>query len=90
MNDNEKPKQKPVHELRLGRIRVTIWARNNGSGGTEHYTVISRLYKDDEGKWAQASGFWPEDLPVVNKLNERAMLWIWKQKSGHLSAKIDD
>ncbi|MCA9008485.1 MAG: hypothetical protein KDB01_02005 [Planctomycetaceae bacterium] len=74
-------KQKPVHEIRLGRIRAAIWGHNNASGGTEYYTVISRVYKDDEGKWAQSHGYWPEDLPVANKVGEMALIWIWKQKA---------
>lgn len=83
-------KQRPVHEVRLGRIRVTIWGRTGGSGSPEYYSVPSRLYKDDEDNWAQTDGFWPEDLPVLMKLLDMAAIWIWKQKSKGLSARIDD
>ena len=38
-------KQKPVHEIRMGRIKAAIWA-NETDNGTRHNVVITRLYKD--------------------------------------------
>lgn len=79
MDDNEK--QRPVHEYRLGRIRLTIWGRDGGSDGVEYYSVISRLYKNDEDEWSHAYGFWPEDLPIVLKLVRNSDDWICKRKT---------
>ncbi len=35
-------KQKPVHEVRMGRIKAAIWA-NNTDNGTRHNVTITRL-----------------------------------------------
>lgn len=37
-------KAKPVHEVRLGRIKAAIWA-NETENGVRHNVTISRLYK---------------------------------------------
>ena len=43
-------KTRPVHELRLGRIRAAIW-ENETPNGMLHNVTVSRLYKDgDEWK----------------------------------------
>lgn len=85
----EKEKQKPAHELRLGRIRVTIWARKSGNSSIEYYSVPMRLFKDDEDQWNQINGYWPEDLPILTKLSEMASLWIWRKKAMD-AAQIED
>jgi len=39
------PKAKPVHEVRLGRIKAAIW-RNDTQNGPLYNVTIVRLYKD--------------------------------------------
>ena len=39
-------KQKPVHEIRLGRIRAAIWANQTDSGEIWFNVTVSRLYND--------------------------------------------
>ena len=41
---------KPVHELRLGRIRAAVWL-NETDNGSRYNVQISRLYKDKNDKW---------------------------------------
>ncbi len=49
----ENGKQRPAHEIRLGRIKATIWANQNDNG-TWYNVTLSRSYKDgDEWKWVQ-------------------------------------
>ena len=40
---NQPSKQKPAHEIRLGRIKATIW-ENETENGTRHYVTVSRIY----------------------------------------------
>ena len=42
-------KSKPVHEVRLGRVRAAIW-ENETSNGARHNVTFSRLYRDEQGK----------------------------------------
>jgi aryl-phospho-beta-D-glucosidase BglC (GH1 family) len=72
-------KQKPVNEIRLGRIRAAIWANQ-----TEHREVwfnvtVTRLYKDGD-QWKDTATFRRDDLPIVAKVVDMAYAWIWGQE----------
>lgn len=72
----QKTKSKPVHEIRLGRIRAAIWA-NNTQNGTKHNVTVSRLYKDGDD-WKDSSSFGRDDLPLVSKVVDQAHTWIFE------------
>ena len=42
--------QKPVAEVRIGRVKATIWP-NGTEEQPRHNVTFSRLYKDDAGEW---------------------------------------
>jgi hypothetical protein len=71
------PKQKPIHEIRLGRIRAAIW-ENKTQNGSMHNVTITRLYKDDEG-WKDSTSFGRDDLPLVAKVADLVHTWIFQQ-----------
>ena len=50
-----KTKQQPVHEVRLGAIKATIW-ENQTTAGMRHNVTVSRSYKDGE-EWKQTESF---------------------------------
>ena len=70
-------KAKPVHEIRLGRIRAAIW-ENPTQNGNMYNVTITRLYKD-EGGWKDSSSFGRDDLPLVAKVVDLAHSWIFQQ-----------
>ena len=70
-------KQKPVHEIRMGRIKAAIWA-NETDNGTRHNVVITRLYKDGD-EWKTSTSFGREELPLVAKVADMAHSWIYQQ-----------
>lgn len=70
-------KQKPAHEIRLGKIKATIWA-NDTANGTRHNVTVSRLYKEGD-EWKQSDSFGRDDLPVVAKALDMAHTWIFEQ-----------
>ena len=72
-------KQKPAHEIRLGRVKATIW-ENETDQGTRHNVTVSRLYRDGD-EWKQSSSFGRDDLPLVAKVADLAHLWIYEQAS---------
>lgn len=49
-------KQKPVHEIRLGRIRAAIWANQTDSGEIWFNVTVSRLYNDGN-RWQQSASY---------------------------------
>ena len=69
-------KQKPVHEVRLGRIKAAIWA-NDTDNGTRHNVTITRLYKDGD-EWKTSTNFGREELPLVAKVADLAHTWIFQ------------
>lgn len=74
---------RPVHEVRLGRIRAAIWS-NSTETGTRHNVTISRLYKDEQsGEWRDSSSFGRDDLPLVAKVCDLAHTWIYQQASNN-------
>ena len=69
-------KQKPVHEIRMGRIKAAIWA-NETDNGTRHNVTITRLYKDGD-EWKTSTSFGREELPLVAKVADMAHTWIYQ------------
>ena len=71
---------KPSHEVRLGRIRATIWANENGQDDVWFNVTVSRLYNDGDS-WKDSSTFRRDDLPVVAKAMDMAYAWIWSSQA---------
>jgi len=69
-------KARPVHEIRLGRIRAALW-ENTTEKGVRHNVTVSRLYKDGE-QWKDSTSFGREDLPLVMKVLDLAHTWIYE------------
>ena len=69
-------KQKPVHEIRLGRVKAAIWG-NETDNGTRHNVTITRLYKDGD-EWKTSTSFGREELPLVAKIADMAHTWIYQ------------
>ncbi len=74
---DQKTKSKPVHEIRLGRVRAAVWL-NDTEGGLRYNVQISRLYKDKQDKWKDSTSFGREDLPLVAKVADMAMVWVYE------------
>ena len=68
---------RPVHEVRLGRIKAAI-GENDTQNGTRHNVTVSRLYKDGEA-WKDSTSFGRDDLPLVAKVVDQAHSWIFNQ-----------
>ena len=73
----ESAKQRPAHEIRLGRIKATIWG-NQGDNGTWYNVTLSRNYKDGE-EWKSSVSFGRDELLTVAKAADMANSWIHGQ-----------
>ena len=71
-------KKKPVHEVRLGRVRAAVW-ENDTKNGAMHNVTLTRLYKDDDNNWADSTSFGRDDLPLLAKVADQAHTWIFEQ-----------
>ena len=67
------------HDIRLGRIKATIWA-NATDKGTRFNVKFGRLYKDGT-EWRTSDSFGREDLLLVAKVADLAHTWIYEQSS---------
>jgi len=72
---------KPVHEVRLGRIKAAIW-ENETQTGTRHNVTFQRIYRDEGGQWNASDSFGRDDLPLVAKVADLAHTWIFQQGQG--------
>lgn len=70
--------QRPIHEVRIGRIKAAIW-RNETESGPRFNVTFGRVYKTDDG-WESTDSFGRDDLLVVAKVADLAHTWIHQQK----------
>lgn len=78
-----KNKQKPAHEIRLGRIKAVVWENEVEGGGVRHNVQIQRLYKDGD-QWKDSTSFGRDDLPLVAKVADMAHSWVFQQNGSAL------
>ena len=72
-------RQRPAHEVRLGRIKAAIWA-NSTDQGVRYNVTLTRLYKDQEsGEWRTSASFGRDDLLLVAQVCEMALVWLYQQ-----------
>ena len=69
--------KRPIHEIRMGRVRAAIW-ENDTQNGTRHNVTFSRLYRDGE-QWKDSSSFGRDDLPLLVKVADQVHSWIYQQ-----------
>ena len=60
-------KQKPVNEIRLGRIQAAIWANQTEQRDVWFNVTVTRLYKEGD-QWKDTTTFRRDDLPIVAKV----------------------
>ena len=64
----------PVHDIRLGLIKASIW-RNQTKSGERHNVTITRLYKNGD-TWKESGHFGRDDLLLVAKVADLAHTWV--------------
>ena len=62
--------QKPVDEIRIGRVKATIW-RNGTDEQPRHNVTFSRIYKEGD-QWKSTQSFGRNDLLVLAKVADLA------------------
>ena len=62
---------RPVDDVRIDRVKATIWRNNTKDGKALFNTVFSRLYKDGDA-WQSTPSFGRHDLLLVAKVADLA------------------
>ena len=70
-------KTRPVHEIRLGLIKASIW-HNMTRAGERFNVTLTRLYRNGD-VWSQSSHLGRDDLLVAAKILDMAHTWIYLQ-----------
>ena len=74
---------RPAHEIKVGRIRASIWTNRSNNGGDWFNVSLSRSYRDGD-EWKDSASFRRDDLPLVSKVAELAYAWIWKNRESEV------
>ena len=69
--------KRPVHEVRMGRIKAAVW-ENDTQNGPRHNVTFSRLYKDGD-QWKDSQSYGRDDLPLLAKVADQAHTWIFEE-----------
>ncbi len=74
MPEKTEKRQKPVHEIRLGRVKATFWENQPKDEGKAPYQTVafSRLYKNEKDEWRDAHSFSASDLLLLSKVADAA------------------
>lgn len=70
-----KQDQTPIKILRSGRISAAIFQRQSdrqGQNRTEHEICIRKRYKDAQGQWRSTETLYPDELPRLAAIAQRA------------------
>ena len=71
------PPNRPVDDVRIGRVKATIW-RNEAEDGKPRYNVVfARLYKDG-GTWQSTQSFGRNNLLLLAKVADLAYMRVLK------------
>ena len=76
---------KPVHEIRMGRVKAAIWENEIQGGGIRHNVTVQRIYKDDQQIWQTTDSFGRDDLPLLAKVVDQAHTWIYQNGNSQAS-----
>lgn len=80
-NDRAADKVKPVHEIRMGKVKAAVWANEIEGGTIRHNVTFSRIYKDGDNQWQSSSSFGRDELPLLAKVADLAHTWIFQNGS---------
>ncbi len=70
-------RDKPIHDIRMGAIKVAIW-RNETQNGVRYNTTFCRIYRDGN-EWKTTESYGRDDLLVLAKVADQAHTWICAQ-----------
>lgn len=68
--------KQPIHVVRFGLIKVTIWRNSSKKNVARHTVAPIRLFKDGD-TWRESTLFGRDDLPLLSKAVDQAHTWIF-------------
>ncbi len=68
--------KKPVHEVRIGFIKASVW-KNHSRSGERHNVTVSRIYRNGD-VWKESTHFGRDDLLPLAKVVDMVHSWIFE------------
>ena len=83
--------RKPVDEVRIGRVKGTIWKNGTEFDAPRYNVTFSRLYKDGD-KWQNTQSFGRNDLLTLAKVADLAHTRIYSlpQEQPDEAGEVDE
>ncbi len=78
----------PVHVIRFGLIKASIW-RNNTKSGQRHNVTVTRLYRNGD-VWKESTHYGRDDLPLIAKAVDLAHSWIYLESASEEKEQAED
>lgn len=76
---------KPLHTIRYGMIKASIWC-NQTKSGERHAVSVVRIYRNGD-VWKESTRFGRDDLLLVAKVADQAHSWIYEQSQNGRNAE---
>ncbi len=87
---------RPLHDIRLGRIKCAIWA-NSTDNGTQYNATFVRVYRlpeKDRGNrdngWRESSSFGRDDLLTLAEVSRQAACWIHAYQKRQSDSRMNE
>jgi len=64
--------EKPLHTIRAGGVKATVWQNRGEDGQAFLTTLIVRSYRDGNGDWKETNTFMPHQLPQLELAARKA------------------
>ena len=72
-------KTKPIKDFKAGNIEASIWRKEvqqDGQTRIRHSTRIQKCYRKDDGSYEITDYFFPEELPRLQLIAQKAFEYI--------------
>ena len=77
--------QKPIHQIRIGNVRASIWEQYSDKGPFLTVT-FSRSYKDKQDQWQNGNSYLGYDLEALMDCALEAKEWVRRHRHSHARA----
>jgi hypothetical protein len=80
--------ERPVHEIRSGRIRAAIW-KNQTVGGPLLTATFERLYRTESGEWRSSHSYSASELLELARVAENVHAYIRTQQQADEAGPVE-
>jgi hypothetical protein len=70
-------KKPPLHTVRIGNIKASIWENQSNTGKNFYTTTMARSYRDEHDQWHESVMFFTDDLPKIELATKKAFEFIY-------------